>query len=1160
MKNNVKSSSSQDKNIVEYTLQISRSCRKKYRKLNILSSVVSASFIFYAAGTVAGETGTQTANLNGNGLKFELTPSTGLTSNNYKENGKDAWHINAEEGSERYDNIILVKDTISGGDSSECSSGCSYNDIHGRGGDAIVGNNFTLNNSSLISGGNSMGNSLHQQGSGGKGGKGIVGNNIIINNNHVIRGGEGGFGINSDGGDAIFGDNIIIKNTAGEVYGGTGGDGRKDGRNLVDSSNNGIGGKGGDGGDAISGNFLTIINDADSIISGLGGGIGSPGGNGGDGIHATNSIIENNGSIGAGVGGQGIAGASDRTGGKGGNGISGNKLTVKNLDYGYISGGRGGIGLKPVTGGYGITGSDLNIFNSGIIHGGGKGGQQEGLEDALHFVSGHNTLTLNESSFSDPEYPSNFIFGNIRIEDSDENTPSFLTIQNNTNLDSENVRGDLISGQNNTVSLYGNTLKISGDSRFDDNSTLNLTKLSGVTTAGLHADGKIIFSETAKVNLVSEISEWKQNSYELLSAGKGITGLNINNVNDKNLLLNEGANDYAKVYLTDPNRLIYGLAWNDPNGHGHGEFNIMEGKNLTLDVALVDNTNKAHSTDWDGKSLIKSGKGSLTLSTQNTYSGETLVNDGTLKVAVEDAFINTSGITINEGAILNLSGLSQTAKSIVNSGIILINDPGAVTLSSPVTVIGNMILEKTGMIVLNNNTSNTGQKWIQNGNWYGNGGTVSMGAVLSGDASKTDHLEIAGHASGTTYVTVANVNGTGAKTLEGIKLISTGTSDKDAFIQKGRIVAGAYDYKLQQGTNTGENTNNWYLTSYLSNTPLPTPVPGTPGSENIHIWRPEAGSYIANQMAANTMFNSTINDRHGSVLVDPITNKYYETTMWSRVVGGHNENHLTDGQSKTTANRIVYQLGGEILTTSFSGDDALHLGVMGGYGHQNSKTINQYNGYNSRGIISGYTAGIYGTWFQHEDTRIGLYTDSWIQYGWFNNTVKGLHLNDEKYSSKGITASLGTGYTYPVHSWISVNGVSNTIYLRPQAQVSWFGVKAKNHIEHNGTVVKPAGNDNIQTKLGLRVSMIGQNSLDKGTLRKFEPFAEVNWIRNTEQYGVAMGDSSNHLNGNRNVAELKVGVEGHVTERLGIWGNISQQLGSNSYSDTQGMMGVKYTF
>ncbi|WP_283666582.1 autotransporter outer membrane beta-barrel domain-containing protein [Escherichia coli] len=189
-----------------------------------------------------------------------------------------------------------------------------------------------------------------------------------------------------------------------------------------------------------------------------------------------------------------------------------------------------------------------------------------------------------------------------------------------------------------------------------------------------------------------------------------------------------------------------------------------------------------------------------------------------------------------------------------------------------------------------------------------------------------------------------------------------------------------------------------------------------------------------------------------------------------------------------------------------------------------------------------------------------MYVDSWMQYSWFDNTVKGEGLAEEKYDSNGLMASLETGYVWPAYSWMSDNGTDNTLYLRPQAQVTWSGVKADDHTERNGTVVKSAGTDNVQTRLGLRVSMTGQSSLDKGSVRKFEPYAEVNWLWNSEQYGVTMGDASDHLKGSRSVAELKAGVEGRITDNLGLWGNVAQQVGNHSYSDTQGMVGVKYTF
>ncbi|HAX5111610.1 TPA: autotransporter outer membrane beta-barrel domain-containing protein, partial [Escherichia coli] len=143
-------------------------------------------------------------------------------------------------------------------------------------------------------------------------------------------------------------------------------------------------------------------------------------------------------------------------------------------------------------------------------------------------------------------------------------------------------------------------------------------------------------------------------------------------------------------------------------------------------------------------------------------------------------------------------------------GTLLINDYGANVLTSPVTVTGNMTLEKNGLVVLNNGATHAGQVWIQNGDWTGHGGTVSLGTVLGDDSSKTDKLQITGKATGTTYVSVTNEGGSGAQTVEGIEVITTGASDANAFVQSERITAGVYEYSLVQGGNGG-NQNNWYL-------------------------------------------------------------------------------------------------------------------------------------------------------------------------------------------------------------------------------------------------------------------------------------------------------------------------------------------------------------
>ncbi|HAZ3549231.1 TPA: autotransporter outer membrane beta-barrel domain-containing protein, partial [Escherichia coli] len=279
--------------------------------------------------------------------------------------------------------------------------------------------------------------------------------------------------------------------------------------------------------------------------------------------------------------------------------------------------------------------------------------------------------------------------------------------------------------------------------------------------------------------------------------------------------------DYSGVMLsTDSKKLTYGLLWNDVNGSGHGEFNLAAGAALNIGVVLADNSASVsayttRNTGWDGKSLTKSGAGTLILGAKNTYSGNTLVNSGTLKLGVVDAITTSSGLSVMKGAVLNFGGNNQTISNISNSGTLLINDVGMQALAQSVIVKGNMTLNKEGSLMLNNCTTCAGQTWTQDGNWSGNGGTVFFGTVLGTDSSKTDKLIITGKASGTTLVNVTNKGGTGAQTLEGIELITTGSSDQQAFVQSGRIVAGGYDYRLQQGTASGQNTNNWYLTSIL---------------------------------------------------------------------------------------------------------------------------------------------------------------------------------------------------------------------------------------------------------------------------------------------------------------------------------------------------------
>lgn len=233
---------------------------------------------------------------------------------------------------------------------------------------------------------------------------------------------------------------------------------------------------------------------------------------------------------------------------------------------------------------------------------------------------------------------------------------------------------------------------------------------------------------------------------------------------------------------------------------------------------------------------------------------------------------------------------------------------------------------------------------------------------------------------------------------------------------------------------------------------------------------------------------------------------------------------------------------------------------MAAYGNQHSNTHNNVTGYSSKGSINGYSVGIYGTWYQNDASKTGLYLDSWLQYNWFNNEVKGQELSSESYKSRGITASLETGYSLKLGEAKTHTGMINAFWLQPQAQITWMGVNANEHSESNGTHVQSTGNDNIQTRLGMRAYMLGHSIIDEGKNREFEPFVEANWIYTKKDYGVRINHVTDNISGTKNIGELKVGVESKINTNLHLWGNVAQQIGGEGYYDTQATLGVKYLF
>lgn len=198
---------------------------------------------------------------------------------------------------------------------------------------------------------------------------------------------------------------------------------------------------------------------------------------------------------------------------------------------------------------------------------------------------------------------------------------------------------------------------------------------------------------------------------------------------------------------------------------------------------------------------------------------------------------------------------------------------------------------------------------------------------------------------------------------------------------------------------------------------------------------------------------------------------------------------------------------------------------------------------------------MYATWYGNENDKSGSYLDTWMLYNWFNNGVKGEQLTNESYRSHGITASVETGYALKLGEKKRVS-----YWLQPQLQLNWMGVKAQDHQEVNGTWIQDKGKGNLQSRLGARLYAKGYNRIDEGKDRLFQPFVEINWLHNSENYAISMNETTGEIKGSKNIAELRTGLEAKVNNNLHLWGNIGQQIGRDGYSDTQGIIGGKILF
>lgn len=720
-----------------------------------------------------------------------------------------------------------------------------------------------------------------------------------------------------------------------------------------------------------------------------------------------------------------------------------------------------------------------------------------------------------------------------------------LTVSNGGTVDGHLAGSGGLNVAGGELTIHGANSALSADTTIADGADIVLNNTTGLGTGAI-ADAGTLTLNTASGMLYNSLS--------------GAGDVNVSQGSDVTLV---GTNsEFAGQFAIDTDSHLTATS-----ADSLGTAAVADEGQLVLatDTGWV----LANSVTGSG-AVDKTGAGTVTM-TQDAamYTGSTTVSAGGLQLGTQDAAVDLSSDSVTVASGAAFGGYGSTSGKVDNNGLLVVGalSPAqdvstfAATDATPVPAVftvGGDLNNSGSVYVSQPSSQTTGNTLYVDGDYNGNNGNLYLNTALGDDNSATDKLVVTGDTSGNTNVTVTNAGGTGAQTINGIEVIEVGGNSAGEFTQSGRIVAGSYDYYLVRGE--GDNASNWYLNSdptIPGPDPAPTPDPD-PTPDPTPDVRPEGGAYAANMAAANNLFNMSLHDRLGEThYVDALTGEDAVTSLWLRQLGGHTSVKDSSGQNKTLSNRYVVQLGGDVAQWSDDGADRWHLGVMWGYANQQSNTRNHHSGFSADSSVSGYSAGIYGTWFQDDAEKTGAYVDTWAQYNWFDNDVSGQDLATESYKSKGVTASVETGYTWK----LGEKNDHESYFIQPQAQVIWENVQADDHIESNGTKVQFNGDGNVQTRLGVRAFIKGHNAkLDDGKHRTFEPFVEANWIHNTKEFGVSMNDVDIGQVGTKNIGELKAGVEAKLNDNVQLWGHVAERIGDRGYNDTQALLGVKVSF
>lgn len=244
------------------------------------------------------------------------------------------------------------------------------------------------------------------------------------------------------------------------------------------------------------------------------------------------------------------------------------------------------------------------------------------------------------------------------------------------------------------------------------------------------------------------------------------------------------------------------LLGDTPGGDaGHTFFNVDTGSTATINSPI----------NGAAGLRMRVGGGTLQLGGASTYTGETLVDAGTLTVLAGGSIVGTSNVTNNANLGINAGGTVTTAGAVVNNGAFGVGgtlNAGSITNNNTFTLAGGGTA--TAATVTNNAT-------------FTSGGTLNATASLTNAAAGTFNLTTGTTTtpSATNAGTFNHLGGTLAATTFTNAAGGTYTEAAGATLAAGTVTNNGTFTSAGTVTATGSFTNNGVL---AASTPITTPT------------------------------------------------------------------------------------------------------------------------------------------------------------------------------------------------------------------------------------------------------------------------------------------------------------------------------------------------